>query len=252
MDTVLITGASSGIGATLAVTLAERGVRVGLVGRRAAELEAVLDRCRVTSPASRSWRGDLGDLAWAGSVVDEAWDAFGVIDVLVNNAAIPKVRPATSLTLADAEEAIRINYLSPVAMTLRALPKMLERGSGSIVNVASMGGRVGIAHEAAYSASKFALSGFSESLAIDLADTAIRVRLIHPGPIDTGIWDRPGEPHATYRGPLEPPSVVADGIVAALSSDRFEHYFPDLKWVVDAKQADVDAFIKGSAAQPRR
>jgi short-subunit dehydrogenase len=244
---VLVTGASSGIGAALAIALAERGATVGVVGRRADRLGEVLGRCQASAPLSRMWVGDLGDLEWAEQLTAEAWEQFGNLDVLVNNAAIPKVRAVTALTPAEVEHTMAVNFFSPVRMTLVALPRMLARGRGSIVNVASMGGRVGICREAAYAASKFALSGWSESLAIDLHGTGIDVRLIQPGPIDTDIWDRPGEEHAVYAGPLEPPEDVAEGIIAALAGDRFEHYLPDLKWVVDAKQSDVDSFLASVA-----
>lgn len=244
---VLITGASSGIGEALAYTLTEQGAVVGLVARRGDRLASVLARCQKHSPQSRLWIGDLGDLEWAHQVAIEAWDQFGHLDVLVNNAAVPKRRPVDQLTDGDVEETMRINFLSPVRMTLAVLPRMLARRAGWIVNVASLGGRLGIIHEAAYSASKFALTGWSESMWIDLRDTGVEVRLIHPGPIDTDIWDRPGSEAPLYQGPKEPPSIVADGIVAALESDRFEHYLPDLKWVVDSKQADLDGFLAGSA-----
>jgi short-subunit dehydrogenase len=249
---VLVTGASSGIGAALAAALVGAGATVGLVARRGELLTEVLTRCQAEAPASRMWVGDLGELDWAEQVALEAWEAFGHLDVLVNNAAVPKVRAVADLTPAEVESTMRINFFSPVRMTLAVLPKMLERGSGAIVNVASVGGRVGIIREAAYSASKFALTGWSESLRIDLDGSGIEVRLIQPGPIDTDIWDRPGEEHAVYDGPLHPPEEVADGIVAALAGDRFEHYLPDLKWVVDAKQADVDAFLAGSAQMGRK
>jgi short-subunit dehydrogenase len=244
---VLVTGASSGIGAALARALTDRGATVGLVGRRQDRLAAVLEPCKERAPDSRMWVGDLGDLDFAERVADEAWERFGHLDVLINNAAIPKVRPVIRLTPEDVEEAMRVNFLSPVRMTLRVLPRMVARGSGAIVNVASMGGRVGIAHEAAYSASKFALTGWSESLQVDLNGSGVIVRLIQPGPIDTDIWDRPGEERAVYDGPLEPPEDVAEGIIAALDSDHFEHFLPDLKWVVDAKTADIDGFLAGVA-----
>ncbi|MBO0730977.1 MAG: SDR family NAD(P)-dependent oxidoreductase, partial [Acidimicrobiaceae bacterium] len=249
VETALITGASSGIGAATARLLASRGTTVGLVGRRASLLEEGLDECRAHAPASRMWVTDLGDLDAAAGVAEEAWEAFGGLDALINNAAVPKVRPMDAITPDDVEHAMRVNFLSPVRMTLAVLPRMLAREHGWIVNVASLGGRLGIFHEAAYSASKFALSGWSEVMAIELHGTGVQVRLIQPGPIDTDIWDRPGEPRAVFAdGPKEPPSVVAEGIVAAFDSDRFEHYLPDLKAVVTNKDADIDAYIAGMAA----
>ena len=113
-----------------------------------------------------------------------------------------------------------------------------------------MGGRVGILPESAYCAIKFALSGWSEVLAMDLHGTGVRVLLIQPGPIDTDIWDRPDNDEAPFHGPFEPPELVADGILAALESDRFEHYLPDLEAVVVHKTSHVDEWIRSMAKPP--
>ena len=242
--TALVTGASSGIGAALARRLDELGVTVGITGRRAEKLDTV--------PAARRWLVDFDDLDAAEAVALEAWDALGPIDVLVNNAGTPKRRAAAALTAGDVESTMRVNFLAPARMTLALLPLMLDRGRGVIVNVASMGGRVGIAHEAAYCASKFALCGWSESLAIDLAGSGVGVRLIQPGPIATDIWDRPGEEPALFEGDLEPPELVADGIVAAVEGDGFEHFLPDLKGVVEFKTADIDRFLSTCAEMRRQ
>jgi short-subunit dehydrogenase len=116
----------------------------------------------------------------------------------------------------------------------------------SIVNVSSVGGRLGIIHESAYCASKFAPCGWSESMAVDLTGTGVSVKLIQPGPVDTEIWDRPDNEEPLYRGPKVAADVVAEGIIAAIGSDRFEHYVPDLKDIVDVKNADIDAYIAGA------
>ena len=245
---VLVTGASSGIGAATARLMASMGATVGLVGRRSELLQSVLDDCKKDAPGSRMWVADLGDLDLAERLVDEAWEEFGGLEVLVNNAAIPKRRAVTELTPDEVEHTLRVNFLSPSRMTLRLLPRMLEGPGGVIVNVASMGGRLGIPHEAAYCASKFALTGWSESMAIDLAGTNVAVRLIQPGPIDTDIWDRPGEDPAMFDIPKVPPLVVAEGIVAAIEGDRFEHYLPDMKEIVTGKDADIDGYIAGIAS----
>jgi short-subunit dehydrogenase len=239
---LFITGASSGIGAALARQVAREGHSVGLVARRHDRLAAVLADC----PNGRMWVADLVDLERAEQIALEAWDACP-IDVLVNNAAMPKRRSVTGLGADEVERVMAVNFFAPVRLTLALLPRMLARGSGTIVNVSSMGGRLGIIHEAAYSASKFALCGWSESMAIDLYGKGVSVKLIQPGPVDTEIWDQPDNEAPLYEGPKVSAEEVADGIVAALSSERFEHYLPDLKAIVDGKQADVDAFIAGSA-----
>jgi short-subunit dehydrogenase len=249
---VLLTGASSGIGAALAPKLADAGARVALVARREDRLLEVLEQCQPRSPGSQIWVCDLDDPQAAEACALEVEGAFGAVDVLVNNAAIPKRRKVTDLSVAEFQQTLRVNLESPVRMTLSLLPGMMERGRGSIVNVSSLGGRLGITHETAYCAAKFGLSGWSEALALDLWDSPIEVRLIHPGPIDTEIWDQPDNEPALYDGPLEPPETVADGIVAAIEGEAFEHYLPDLKGVVEFKTSDIDTFLAGSADAMRK
>ncbi len=244
----MVTGASSGIGAATARALAARGTTVALVARRAERLDEVLADCLPASPASRRWAADLSDPGAAARLALEIWDVCGRLDVVVNNAAIPMRRPVTRLTMDEVEHVMTVNYFSPVAITLALLPRMLERRRGVFVNVSSLGGRLGIYTEAAYSGSKFALAGWSEAMACDLVGTGVSVKLVLPGAIDTEIWDQPGNDDPVYTGPLEPPTVVADGIVAAIDSDRFEHYLPDMKAVVEMKTADIDGFFAGMRA----
>jgi short-subunit dehydrogenase len=246
--TVLVTGASSGIGAATAVALAERGATVGLVARRAGRLDEVVQRCRDHVPGCRRWAVDISDPDAAHRVIEAAWDAFGHLDVIVNNAAIPKRRPVTALSMAEVEQVLGTNFLAPARLTLSALPRMIAAGRGVIVNVSSLAGRLGVPNESAYSASKFALCGWSESLAIDLAGTGVDVRLVVPGAIDTEIWDRPDNDPPIYDGPKEPPESVAVAIVEAIEGDAFEVYVPDLRSIVELKTSDPDQYLAGAAA----
>jgi short-subunit dehydrogenase len=248
---ILVTGASSGIGAALAPILAAKGATVGIVARRKERLEEVLARCAEHSPGSRLWCADLGDLDAAQRVALEAWDTFGSVDCLVNNAAIPKRMPVPRLTNDEIDTVMRVNFTSPIRMTMALLPRWLERDAGCVVNVSSMGGRIGIAHEAAYCASKFALCGWSESMAIDLHGTNVEVKLVLPGPIETEIWDQPENDPALYAGPFVPAVECAGNIIDALEGDGFEYYAPPefpggLGKVVDmviGKTTNPDAFI---------
>ena len=248
---MLVTGASSGIGAALAPLLAERGATVGIVARRRDRLEEVLARCAHSSPRSRLWVADLGDLDAAERVAREAWDAFDGLDCLVNNAAIPKRVPVARLSDEQVAETMRVNFASPVRMTLALLTRWIERASGCVVNVSSMGGRIGIAHEAAYCASKFAICGWSEVMAIDLRGSGVEVKLALPGPIDTEVWDQPGNDPALYDGPFVPAVDCAASIADAIEADGFEFYVPPelpggmgaQQQVVVGKTGDVDAFL---------
>ena len=248
---VLITGASSGVGAALARALAKDGAVVGLIARRRDRLAEVLADCQEHSTDSTMWVADLADGASIGRLAVEAWDALGGIDVLVNNAAVPKRRAVTALEPLEVEAVMRVNFFAPMRLSLGVLPKMLARGTGMIVNVSSVGGRLGIIHESAYCASKFALCGWSESMAVDLHGTGISVKLIEPGPVDTEIWDQPGNDDPIYDGPKFSPEEVAQGILDALGRDGFEHYVPDMKAVVDLKNADIDTYIAGAAGMAR-
>ena len=173
------------------------------------------------------WVADLADTDGARRAgAARPWDGLGGIDVLVNNAAIPKRRAGHRVGPGEVEAVMRVNFFAPMRLTLAVLPRMLERGSGMIVNVSSVGGRLGIIHESAYCASKFALCGWSEAMAVDLHGTGVSVKLIEPGPVDTEIWDQPDNDEPLYDGPKLAADEVAEGIIAALGSDRFEHYVP--------------------------
>jgi short-subunit dehydrogenase len=231
--------------------LAERGATVGIVARRRERLEAVLADCQVHAPESRLWAVDLADLDAAVALALDAWDAFDGLDCVVHNAAIPKRVPVARLTADLVDETMRINFTSPVRMTLALLDRMLERGQGLTAFVSSVGGRIGIAHEAAYCASKFALAGFSEAMAIDLYGTGVAVKLLLPGSIETEIWDQPGNEPAQFAGPFISPEDCALSIVAALEDDGFEYFVPPnlpdsdrtYEQVVQGKTGNVDGWI---------
>src|SRR4051812_14048666 len=164
------------------------GATVAVVARREQRLTDMVE----AGGAARHYVCDMDDPAAAEAMILRAWDDMGGVDILVNNAAIPKRRSVVDLTLDEIDETMRVNFTSPIRMAQALLPKWLERDHGMVVNVSSFGGRAGILHEAAYCASKFALCGWSESMAMDLWRTNVKVRLIIPGAIDTEIWDLPG------------------------------------------------------------
>jgi short-subunit dehydrogenase len=159
---------------------------------------------------------------------------------------MPGVRDVSRLQASEVEEVMQVNFHAPVRLTLALLPQMLARESGTIVNVSSLGGRLGIPRESAYCASKFALCGWSESLALDLWHTPVKVKLILPGAVDTEIWDRPGAEPSSYDGPKVPPGEIAEGIADAVDSDSFEHYLPDMSEVVRYKTAAIDDYFARS------
>jgi NAD(P)-dependent dehydrogenase (short-subunit alcohol dehydrogenase family) len=244
---VLVTGASSGIGAALAEGLAERGAVVGICARREDRLRDVLERLRKHSPESRSWVVDLSDLDSVESFALRADDELGGIDVLVNNAGIPKRRRVTELSPEVVDAVMAVNYLSPVRLTLALLPRLIER-NGRIVNISSIAARLGPGTEAAYSASKAALTAWSEGMAIDLADTGVKVHVVNPAIIDTELFRLPDndEPIADMSMAL-PVEAIVQPVVDQLDSGTFEIYVPEwFQEVVAGKIADPDGFQQGT------
>ena len=161
---------------------------MGIAARRQDRLAEVIERCRVHSPASTMWTVDLTEADAVDRLAERAVDELGGVDILVNNAGIPKRRHVSALDPATVEAVMAINYLSPVRLTLALLPHMLERGSGTVVSVASVAATLSPPGEAAYSASKAALAVFSESMAVDLWASGIKVSVVYPGVVDTELF----------------------------------------------------------------
>jgi len=248
---VLITGASSGIGAALARALAARGATVGLCARRAERLREVLTDCRRHAPDSQMWVVDLAELDAATRFALDADDALGGIDVLVNNAGIPRRRRLGSLSPTDLDATITLNYLSPARLVLALAPRMLERGRpAAIVSVGSVAARLAPPGESAYDASKAALTAFSESLAVELADTCVSVHVVHPGIIDTELFAQPdNDPLLADELERLPPDAVVDAVLDQLAGGPFEVFVPT--WfadVVRARAEDPDGYLAGAAA----
>jgi len=245
---VLVTGASSGLGAALAVGLAERGAVVGLCARRADRLESVLERVREHSPASRSWTVDLGDLdsleGFAATVVEE----LGGLDILVNNAGIPKRRWAWEHRADEVADVLRINVESPIRLTTALLPALRASG-GRVVFIGSVAARLAPPSEAVYSASKAAITAYAEGLRVDLgvAGSTIGVHVVQPGVLDTELFEAPDNDRSLSDIEPLPATAIVDAVLAALDSGATETFVPE--WFRDlppVKAGDLDGFLRGS------
>src|SRR5215213_8283138 len=169
---VLITGGSRGLGLALAREMAARGARLAICGRDPESLE----RARASLA-----RAGAEVMAIACDVTDR-----GPVDVLINNAGVIEVGPAETMSVADYEEALATNFWGMLYPTLAVLPDMRQRRAGRIVNITSIGGKLGIPHLLPYSASKFAAVGFSQGLRAEVAADGIKVVTVVPGLMRTG------------------------------------------------------------------
>jgi short-subunit dehydrogenase len=188
---VVITGSSRGLGFALAQEFAREGALLVLAARDHFELEAarkLLEKQEAIHSEQRilTISCDLREEAEARQLITGAIERFGRVDVLVNNAGVMHVGPVENQPIEAFTRAVETNYYSAVYTTLAALPGMLTRGEGSIVNICSIGGKVAVPHLLPYSGSKFALVGFSQGLHAELRSKGIRVTTVCPGLMRTG------------------------------------------------------------------
>jgi short-subunit dehydrogenase len=222
-DVVVVTGASRGIGAEVCRRFSTIGCNVGLIARDGEMLAAVA--ATLSSP-SHAAVADVTDSVALARAVNDITDALGAIAVLVNNAGHGSWTAVVDTEAAEFRRAIDVNYLGVVATTSLVLPEMLERRRGHIINISSIAGRIGAPFEAAYSASKFAVVGFSEALAIEVAGTGVDVSMIHPGPVETEFAAQRARP-APRRSP-KPVAVeaVGDAVMSTVRRPRPNRYVP--------------------------
>jgi len=221
----LLTGAGSGIGRSLALALAARGARLVLVGRHAGRLDATVRAIIASGGDACAIVHDLGDPGGHCSLADATAARLGGIDLLVNNAGISAFGEFAAESLSTIDDLVKTNVIAPMLLTRAVLPGMLAAGRGRIVNVGSILGSIGFPHFAAYSASKFALRGFSEALRRELRDTGIGVTYAAPRTTRTAINpDLLYELSATGGTAVDEPDDVAALIVDAIAAGRDELY----------------------------
>jgi len=251
---ILVTGASSGLGAAMAEGLAERGAIVGLCARRGDRLAEVLAVAQRRSPGSRSWTVDLADLDGIDRFAAQVVDELGGLDVLINNAGIPKRRWAWEHRPDEIADVLRSNVESPIRLTL-ALLDALGASAGQVVFVGSVAARLAPPSESVYAASKAAITAFAEGLLVDLqvAGSPIGVHVVQPGVLDTELFSLPDNDRSLADIEALPPSAIVEPLLDALGSARLETFVPD--WFAElpaVKAGDLDGFLAGSVIYTRQ
>jgi short-subunit dehydrogenase len=215
----IVTGGSGGIGAAIAAAFAQCGAKVALLARNEDRLlllaEAIAGRGGVAVPV----KCDVADAAQTAFSVREVVASLGCIDILVNAAGIATPAPVAVASLADLREMMDVNYFGVVHMIQAVLPEMREQGSGHIVNIGSIGGQRAEATLAGYCASKFALAGFTEAIAIELFGTGINISLVSPTAVDTPLLDNPEWRRRRWalQPYVMPPELVVSAVLAAIT-----------------------------------
>jgi short-subunit dehydrogenase len=208
---VIITGASSGLGAATARELARRGARVVLAARREAELRALADEIERAGGTALAVQADVSDRVDIDRLVQNAIQNYGRIDVLVNNAGINAGRTVADAEDRDIEQIINVNLLAVARCCNAVIPQMREQGRGIIVNIGSIAGEV--ATNSLYAATKFGVRGLSDGLRRELRHDKIDVVLIAPGFIRTALTEG-------VRLPMPGPEAVATAVANATTRPR--------------------------------
>jgi short-subunit dehydrogenase len=219
---VLITGASSGIGQSLALNLSSKGANVGLVARRSELLSDLCARINKESTRAHSYVADVRDEAQMMDVARTFRNEIGPVDILIANAGIGRATPATKLKPQDARQVIEINLIGVINTVASVLPYMIERGSGHLVAISSLAAYRGLPKSSAYCASKAGVSAFFESIALDLRGTGIDVTTVYPGFIRTPLT----EPRTTPMPYLMEVEDATQKIIRAIEKRTRVYAFP--------------------------
>lgn len=231
--TVILTGASMGVGAATARAFAALNANLVLIARGRARLEALaaeLDREFGCGKRLMIEALDVTDLAGFGALLERVRERFGHIDVLVNNAGYHARGPVEQVSVEDIGRMIDVNLKAPLLATRMVLPELRRSKRPAVINVASLAGRTPVPGSASYSATKFGLRAFGLALAEELRGSSIRIASVSPGPIDTGFImdDIDSVSDLTFSQPISTAEDVAKAIVALVDGGALDLPMPRL------------------------
>ncbi|MEM1440183.1 MAG: SDR family oxidoreductase [Pseudomonadota bacterium] len=265
---VIVTGASAGVGAAVARAFAAEGARLMLVARRREPLQSIAEELGDTTKVE-TFALDVADTAGCRDLIKKTVYEFGCVHYLVNNAGAHFRGNFETVSVEEIATMVDVNLRAPLVLARLALDAIREAGGGAIVNVASLAGTTPVPGSATYSATKFGLRAFTLALADELAGSNVRVGAVSPGPIDTGFImdDIDGVSDLTFSQPMSTAEQVAEAVLQVAldgdidikmpaSSGRLAtagYLFPALKRalrpMLEKKGRKAKAFYKARAAR---
>ena len=233
---VIITGASSGIGETAAITLANKGYRVVIAARRKDRLEEIAEQIRKIGGEVLPLQLDLSQVGQIRDLVERTRNVFGRIDVLVNNAGSARHLWLDEQSLEEnIQTQLQVNLIGMIQLTRLVIPEMVASGSGQIIHISSIASWVGIPTYTIYNASKFGSRGFMSSLRRELRGTGVTISEIFPGAVDTEFGQDPDvnwkTTTVTPKFALLSPKFVADQILEMILRKKTRSVIPGFMWL---------------------
>nr|WP_235973616.1 SDR family oxidoreductase [Peribacillus faecalis] len=227
---IVITGASSGIGEKIAMLTAKKGARPILIARSVDKLNVISERIKAQTGIDCLVHSlDVSEIEQVKTVFKQIIEEVGHIDVLLNNAGFGVFDTLQDANYEDLENMFAVNVMGVIACTKEALPSMLERNAGHIINVASQAGKLATPKSSGYAASKHAVLGFTNSIRLELMNTNIRVSAVNPGPIETNFFaiaDKSGTYVKNVQKYMLNPDEVAGKIVKLMIHPKRELNLP--------------------------
>lgn len=215
----LITGGGRGIGRAIAEAFSAQGCRITVLARTQREIDETAARIQAAGGEALAVCGDVTDPVSVDGAFTRAEAAFGPVDILVNNAGMARFKPFAELTLADWRETMDANLTSVFVCTQRALPAMMARRAGRIINISSVSGLKPIAEQSAYCAAKHGVNGLTKTLALELHPFGIGVHAICPGGVVTRLAEE-AMPERDKTGWMQPEDVAHAALFLAAQSER--------------------------------
>ncbi|WP_102346745.1 SDR family NAD(P)-dependent oxidoreductase [Bacillus sp. Marseille-P3661] len=231
--TVVITGASSGIGEKIALKIADRGARPILLARSEAKLNNICKE--VNDKANLNciyFQLDVSKYEDVKMVFKQIYNEVGHIDILLNNAGFGVFESFSEASFDDIERMFAVNVLGLIACTKEVLPAMLQQNRGHIINIASQAGKLATPKSSGYSATKHAVLGFTNSLRLELVNTNISVSAVNPGPIETNFFniaDKSGNYVKSVKQFMLSSDYVADQVIKLMETPKRELNLP--RWM---------------------
>ncbi|CUU06239.1 3-oxoacyl-[acyl-carrier protein] reductase [Candidatus Thermokryptus mobilis] len=216
----IVTGASRGIGRSIALLFSKEGAKISAIARTEQDLKNLKDEIESTGGKCLIFKGDVSDENDVKKSVEKTIQEFGKIDILVNNAGFGIYKPVVELTTEEFDKMVAVNFRGVFLFTKYVLPHMMRQNSGVIINISSIAGTLGVRNMAVYAATKWAVNGFTESIMHEVREYNIRVASLCPGSVDTNFSNVAGSNPPTKDKVLKPEDVAQTALLIATLPER--------------------------------